>query len=48
MDYFSSKRFFITNSETLTVREWLSTQSFAAQRDFGLMAIQNIQKGIWR
>jgi hypothetical protein len=46
--FYSSKRFFITNSETLTVREWLSTQSFTAQRDFGLMAIQNIQKGIWR
>jgi hypothetical protein len=46
--FYSSKRFFITNSETLTVRQWLSTQPFAAQRDFGLMAIKNIQQGVWR
>jgi hypothetical protein len=24
-------------------REWLSTQSYAAQRDFGLLAIENIR-----
>jgi hypothetical protein len=44
---YSSKRPRITNSETLTVRQWLSTQSFAAQRDFGLMAIQNVKRGFW-
>jgi hypothetical protein len=46
--FFSRKRFFITNSENLTVREWLSTQSFEAQRQFGLQAIENIKKRIWR
>ncbi|MCP3141945.1 SitA5 family polymorphic toxin [Pyxidicoccus xibeiensis] len=46
--FYSRKRFFITNSENLTVREWLSTQSFEAQRQFGLQAIENIKKGIWR
>jgi hypothetical protein len=46
--FYSRKRFFITNSESLTVREWLGTQSFEAQRQFGLQAIENIKKGIWR
>jgi hypothetical protein len=46
--FYSRKRFFITNSESLTVREWLSTQSFEAQRQFGLQAIENIKKGLWR
>ncbi len=46
--FYSRKRFFITNSESLTVREWLSTQSLEAQRQFGLQAIENIRKGIWR
>ncbi|WP_225409389.1 SitA5 family polymorphic toxin [Stigmatella hybrida] len=46
--FYSRKRFFITNSENLTVREWLSTQSFETQRQFGLQAIENIKKGIWR
>ncbi|NMO13895.1 hypothetical protein HPC49_23970 [Pyxidicoccus fallax] len=45
--FYSSKRPRITNSN-LTVREWLSTQSYQAQRDFGLLAIENIGKGIWR
>lgn len=46
--FYSRKRFFITNSENLTVREWLSTQSFEAQREFGLLAMENIRKGVWR
>jgi len=37
----------ITNSKALTVREWLSTQSYEAQREFGLLAIKNIAGGIW-
>jgi len=37
----------ITNSNTLTVREWLSTQSYEAQREFGLLAMKNIGGGIW-
>ncbi|NNC05368.1 hypothetical protein HJC10_21250 [Corallococcus exiguus] len=44
---YSSKRPRLTNSETLTVRQWLSTQSFEAQRDFGLVAIQHVTRGIW-
>ncbi|XHF30417.1 hypothetical protein NR792_15890 [Corallococcus exercitus] len=43
---FSSKRFDITNTFK-TVREWLSTQSFEVQRDFGLRAIENVKNGVW-
>ncbi|RJS24167.1 hypothetical protein DRW03_11240 [Corallococcus sp. H22C18031201] len=44
---YSSIRFDITESFTQTVRQWLSAQPFAAQREFGLMAIENVQKGFW-
>ncbi|MFY2562816.1 hypothetical protein ACN469_34805 [Corallococcus terminator] len=44
--FYSSKRFDIT-STTKTVREWLSTQPFDAQRDFGLRAIEKVRKGDW-
>ncbi|WP_368670397.1 hypothetical protein [Myxococcus sp. AM011] len=44
--FYSSKRFDIT-STTKTVREWLSTQPFDAQRDFGMRAIENVRKGDW-
>ncbi|MBZ4334474.1 hypothetical protein [Corallococcus sp. AS-1-12] len=46
--FFSSKRPFITGSESLTVRQWLSAQTLDAQRAFGLRSIENIKKGIWR
>jgi hypothetical protein len=45
--FYSSLRPKITNSNTLTVRKWLSTQSYEAQREFGLLAIQNILEGLW-
>jgi hypothetical protein len=45
--FYSSVQKELTNS-TLTVRQWLSTQPYEAQRQFGLRAIENIQKGIWR
>ncbi|WP_338041899.1 hypothetical protein [Myxococcus eversor] len=45
--FYSSVRRDITGSP-LTVRQWLSTQSFEAQRDFGVLAIENIRKGLWR
>ncbi len=38
----------VTRSTLLTVRKWLSTQSYEAQREFGLLAMENIKKGIWR
>jgi hypothetical protein len=44
---YSSIRPGITGSRTLTVRKWLSTQSYEAQRAFGLHAIENIQRGVW-
>jgi hypothetical protein len=44
---YSSIRSDITGSGTLTVRKWLSTQSYEAQRQFGLRAIENVRKGIW-
>ncbi|WNG22690.1 hypothetical protein F0U62_00620 [Cystobacter fuscus] len=37
----------LTNSNILTVRQWLSTQSYEAQREFGLLAIKNVSRGIW-
>ncbi|HYO52438.1 hypothetical protein [Archangium sp.] len=44
---YSSIRYDITGSSTLTIRKWLSSQSYEAQRAFGLRAIKNIQSGIW-
>ncbi|WP_164002181.1 hypothetical protein [Pyxidicoccus caerfyrddinensis] len=46
--FYSSISEGITRSSRLTVRQWLSTQSYEAQRDFGLLAIENIRKGLWR
>jgi hypothetical protein len=45
--FYSSIKPRITNSKTLTVRQWLGTQSYEAQREFGLLAIKNIAGGIW-
>ncbi|WP_395811874.1 hypothetical protein [Archangium minus] len=44
---YSSIRRSITGSDKLTVRQWLSTQSYEAQREFGLLAIENVTKGFW-
>ncbi|WP_095992274.1 hypothetical protein [Cystobacter fuscus] len=44
--FYSAVRRDITGSP-LTVRKWLSTQSYEAQREFGLLAIENIKKGLW-
>ena len=44
--FYSSVRRDITGSP-LTVRKWLSTRSYEAQREFGLLALENIRKGIW-
>ncbi|MDC0708159.1 hypothetical protein POL68_06730 [Stigmatella sp. ncwal1] len=44
---YSSIRHSITQSYTQTVRQWLSTQSYEAQREFGLLAIENVRKGFW-
>ena len=46
--FYSSKRRFLTGSDTLTVRQWLGAQPFETQRAFGLRVIENIGKGIWR
>ena len=46
--FYSSIREGITRSSSLTVRQWLSTQSYEAQREFGLRAIENIRDGVWR
>ncbi|HYO60079.1 MAG TPA: hypothetical protein VEU50_45715 [Archangium sp.] len=45
--FYSSIQPRITNSNRLTVRQWLSTQSYEAQREFGLLAIKNVLGGIW-
>ncbi|HYO72663.1 MAG TPA: hypothetical protein VEU33_41970 [Archangium sp.] len=44
--FYSSIQWGITRSR-LTVRQWLSLQSYEAQREFGLRAIDKIRKGIW-
>jgi hypothetical protein len=46
--FYSSKRRFITGTDKLTVREWIRTQSYEAQREFGLRAMENIRKGVWK
>ncbi|MGZ3458665.1 MAG: SitA5 family polymorphic toxin [Archangium sp.] len=46
--FYSSIRPAITKSTTLTVRQWLGTQSYEAQRQFGLLAIENVREGVWR
>jgi hypothetical protein len=45
--FYSSKAWQLTSSRTLTIRQWLSTQSYEAQREFGLLAIENVRNGIW-
>jgi hypothetical protein len=45
--FYSRIRFFVTRSTKLTVRQWLSTQSYEAQREFGLLAMENIKNGVW-
>ncbi|QRK10548.1 hypothetical protein JQX13_10905 [Archangium violaceum] len=44
---YSSIRRSITGSDRLTVRQWLSTQSYESQREFGLLAIENVTKRFW-
>jgi hypothetical protein len=44
---YSSIRLRITGSNTMTVRRWLSTQSYEAQRAFGQLAITNVRNGVW-
>jgi hypothetical protein len=46
--FYSRIRPSITKSAKLTVREWLSTQSYEAQREFGFLAMENVRKGFWR
>jgi hypothetical protein len=44
---YSSIRWNITGSRSLTVRKWLSNQPYEAQRKFGFLAIENVTKGLW-
>ena len=44
---YSTIRWRTTGSYTLTVRQWLGTQSYEAQRAFGLLAINNVRNGVW-
>jgi hypothetical protein len=46
-ELYSSIRRNITGTGNLTVRQWLSTQPYQAQRDFGMQAIENVRKGLW-
>ncbi|MBN8230096.1 hypothetical protein JYK02_21530 [Corallococcus macrosporus] len=46
--FYSSILRVLTQSSTQTVRQWLSTQSYEAQREFGLIAIENVRKGVWK
>ncbi|NNB98037.1 hypothetical protein HI113_29475 [Corallococcus exiguus] len=44
---FSAIRRDLTRSSTITVRQWLSTQSFEEQRRFGLLVLEQVSKGAW-
>jgi hypothetical protein len=44
---YSTIRVDITGSTTLTVRQWLSRQSYEAQFAFGLRALENVRSGVW-
>jgi hypothetical protein len=46
--FYPSIRERITGSTSLTVRQWLSTQSYESQRQFGLKAIEKIRSGEWQ
>ncbi|OJT22043.1 hypothetical protein BO221_25220 [Archangium sp. Cb G35] len=46
--FYSSIQKELTGSRKLTVRMWLGTQSYEAQRQFGLIAIENVRRGLWR
>lgn len=46
--FYSSKNISATGSDALTVRQWLRAQSYDAQRAFGLRALENVRKGLWR
>ena len=37
----------VMTATLMTIRKWLSMQFYEAQREFGLLAIENIKKGIW-
>ncbi|CAM4522823.1 hypothetical protein [Corallococcus exiguus] len=43
--FYSSKSFQMTGSNSLTVRQWLSAQPYAAQREFGLMMVDYAKNG---
>jgi hypothetical protein len=45
--FYSSIQWTATKSSRLTVRKWLSTQSYDAQREFALLALENIKNGVW-
>ena len=44
---YSSIRPAITGSNTMTVRQWLSSQSFEAQMSFGAKAIERVTACLW-
>lgn len=44
---YSSIRYEITGSHSLTVRQWLKEQSYDANREFGLRALENVNQGVW-
>lgn len=44
--FYSTIRYGITGTP-LTVRQWLSAQSYEAQAAFGLRAIENVRNGTW-
>ncbi|WP_439329037.1 SitA5 family polymorphic toxin [Corallococcus carmarthensis] len=44
---FSSIRADLTRSYTVTVRQWLGTQSFEEQRRFGMLVLEKVMKGEW-
>ncbi|MCE5324303.1 hypothetical protein LLG46_13460 [bacterium] len=46
-NFYSSKKPFLTGSDTLTVRQWMNTMNYEQQLEWGKTIIQNIATGRW-
>lgn len=46
-NFYSSKKPFLTGSDTLTVRQWMNTMGYEQQREWGKTIMQNLATGRW-
>lgn len=47
-NFYSRKNIRITGDGYSSVREWMNTKSFEEQHRFGLKALENVRKGLWK